>query len=185
MELLIVAAIASVVGAMATPWVAGQLRVQQVRSAANAMRTLLYRARTTAANRATHVAVVFDPPSSGLTSLFERDSPRVALYQDTNHNGVRRAEISAGTERLLENPWRLEDRFPGVRWGAPRGGLLGDELPGLEVGAAGMVSFSPLGESGSGRITLSGEGVVYSVVIHGANSRIRVERRAGGRWVRE
>ena len=48
-----------------------------------------------------------------------------------------------------------------------------------------MVSFSPLGESGSGRITLSGEGVTYAVVIHGANSRIRVERRVGDEWVQE
>lgn len=153
------------------------------------MRTLLYRARTTAANRAANVAVVFDPPAGGPGRLLGRDfsggSPQVALYQDANHNGVRRPEIAAGTERLLENPWRLEDRFPGVRWGAPADGPLGQEIPGIAVGAARMVSFSPLGESGSGRITVSGEGVAYSVVIHGANSRIRVERRVGGRWIPE
>ena len=188
-EILIVAALASVLGAMAVPWVAGQFRAQQVRSAAFAMRTLLYRARTAAANRAANVAVVFDPPSTGpgglLNSVLSQGSPQVALYQDTNHNGVRRAEIAAGTERLLENPWRLEDRFPGVQWGAPGDGRLGGDLPGIAVGGAGMVSFSPLGESGSGRITLSGEGVAYAVVIHGANSRIRVERRVGDAWVQE
>ncbi len=188
-ELLVVAAFAAVVGAMAVPWVSGQLRVHRVRSAAFALRTELHRARTAAASGAANVAVVFDAPAPGgeLPDLESdlRDSPWIAMYQDANHNGVRRAEIASGTERLLGNPWRLEERFPGVRWGAPAAGIGGDELPGIAVGAAGMVSFSPLGASGAGRITVSGEGIVYSVVIHGASSRIRVERRLGDVWVRE
>ena len=102
---------------------------------------------------------------------------------DTNHNGVRRAEIARGEERLLENPWRFGARFPGVLWGAPAGEADPAAIPGHEVGAAGMISFSPLGGSGSGRITVSGEGSVFAVVIHGGSSRIRVERHAGGHWI--
>jgi hypothetical protein len=159
--------------------------VERVRGAAVAMRSLLQRARAQAVSRAANVAVVFDPSLAGhgIEVPGSDDSPVVALVLDTNHNGVRRAEIAAGEERLLDHPWRFGDRFPGVVWGAPAGEGGAAAIPGHQVGVAGMISFSPLGGSGSGRITVSGEGSVFAVVIHGASSRIRVERRAGGQWV--
>ena len=184
-EVLVALALLLVVAGTAIPPLAAHLRAERVRGAALAMRSVLHRARAEAAVRAANVAVVFDPPLAGRgIDLPGPDaSPVVALVLDTNHNGVRRAEIASGGERLLENPWRFGSRFPGVAWGAPPGAAGPDPLPGLAVGFAGMISFSPLGGSGSGRITVSGEGLVYAIVIHGSSSRIRVERHAGGRWI--
>lgn len=184
-ELLVALGLLLVMAGTAIPPLAGYLRVERVRGAALAMRSLLQKARAEAAARAANVAVVFDPPLSGhgIEVPGAADSPVVALVLDANHNGVRRSEIASGGERLLENPWRFDARFPGVAWGAPAGAAGPAAIPGHQVGVAGMISFSPLGGSGSGRITVSGEGHVFAIVIHGGSSRIRVERRAGGRWI--
>ncbi len=184
LELLIAAALLAAISAMAIPPLTGYLRAERVRAAALAVRSSLHEARFRAASNAANVAVVFDPPldALGVEIPGPEDSVVIALYQDANHNGVRRAEIASGVERLLGNPWRFGARFPGVVWGAPG---VGEQaaIPGLAVGAARMVSFTPFGSSGSGRITLSGEGAVYSVVIHGASARIRLERRSGRAWI--
>lgn len=184
-ELLVAVALLLVLAGTAIPPLAGHLRAERVRGAALAIRSLLQKARAEAAVRAANVAVVFDPPLAGhgIDIPGSDVSPVVALVLDTNHNGVRRAEIASGGERLLDNPWRFGARFPGVGWGAPAGAAGPAPVPGLNVGVAGMVSFSPLGGSGPGRITVSGEGAVYAIVIHGSSSRIRIERHAGGRWV--
>lgn len=188
-EILVALGLLMVLAGSALPFLAGHLRAERVRGAAMAMRSLLQRARAEAAARAANVAVVFDPPlaARGIETPGEGPgsdgTPVIALVLDTNHNGVRRSEIAAGGESLLGNPWRFGSRFPGVRWGAPAGTAGQAPLPGHAVGAAGMVSFSPLGASGSGRITVSGEGAVYAIVIHGGGSRIRMERRAGDGWV--
>ncbi len=184
-ELLVALALLMVLAGTAIPPLAGHLRAERVRGAALAMRSLLQKARAEAASRAANVAVVFDPPLAerGIEIPEPDGTPMVALVLDTNHNGVRRAEIANGEERLLENPWRFGARFPGVRWGVPADEPGEDPIPGHNVGLAGMISFSPLGGSGSGRITVSGEGAVISIVIHGGSSRIRMERRAGDGWV--
>ena len=159
-ELLVALALLLVISGTAIPPLAGHLRAERVRGAALAMRSLLQKARAEAASHAANVAVVFDPPLSGhgIEVPGPADSPVVALVLDANHNGVRRSEIASGDERLLENPWRFGARFPGVVWGAPAGEAGPAAIPGHEVGVAGMISFSPLGGSGSGRITVSGEG---------------------------
>ena len=185
-ELLIAVAILATLTAAAVPPVLRSLETRRVRTAAFALRALLQEARGLAASRAAHVAVVFDPPSGGGGAPLASGasgSPVIGLYRDGNHNGVRRAEIAAGIDPRLRNPWSFEDRFPGVSWGAPAGEPGGEGIPGLAVGFAEMVSFSPLGSSGAGRITVSRAGTVISVVIHGGSSRIRLERRSGSRWV--
>ena len=184
-EVLVAVALFLVLAGTAIPPLAGHLRAERVRGAAIAIRSLLQKARAEAAVRAANVAVVFDPPLSahGIEIPGSDATPVVVLVLDTNHNGVRRAEIASGGERLLDNPWRFGARFPGVGWGAPAGVAGPAPVPGLDIGIAGMISFSPLGGSGFGRITVSGEGAAYAIVIHGSSSRIRVERHAGGRWV--
>ena len=187
-------ALLGLLSAMAVPPIVDSFRAQRVRHAAMALRTLLQRTRAEAAARAANVAVVFDPPASGnappnappnapIGGGTPGGAPTIAVYLDENHNGVRRREIAAGEERLLRPAWRFDERFPGVEWGAPSETAGGAPIPGLAVGVARMVSFSPFGSSGNGRITVSGAGVVYSVVIHGGSSRIRLERRAGTVWV--
>lgn len=185
-EMLAAFALLGLLSAMAVPPIVDSFRAQRVRHAAMALRSLLQRARAEAAARAANVAVVFDPPATGNTPAGAGPPggpPTIAVYLDENHNGVRRREIAAGEERLLRPAWRFDERFPGVEWGAPSAAAGGAPIPGLAVGAARMVSFSPLGSSGAGRITVSGAGVVYSIVIHGGSSRIRLERRAGTVWV--
>ena len=184
-ELLVAMSLVVSVGAIALPPLAGRLRAERVKAAAVALRSLLHTARAEAAAKSANVAVVFDPPGPDSVGRGPGadGAPTIAVYLDANHNGVRRHEIAAGTERVLQAPWRFGERFPGVRWGVPENARSGLAMPGLAVGAARMVSFSPLGGSGSGRITVSGWGAVYSVVVHGGSSRIRLERLAGDNWL--
>ncbi len=179
-ELLIALLVMGVLAGVAMPPVLNGLRAQRVHAAALGLRTLFQKARAQAAARAANVAVVFDPP--GQPDPGNPESPWIGVYLDGNNNGVSRREIEEGVERVLLEPWRFGDRYPGVRLGTP-GDLPGEEsLPGRAIGFADMVSFTPFGASGSGRIVLSGAGVVYSVVIFGVTGRIRLERRRAGAW---
>ena len=183
-ELLAAVSLLALLTAMALPPVLRSLEARRVHAAALGLRAVLHEARGLAAARAAHVAVVFDPPTPGRGRALPagQDSPVIGVYLDRNHNGIHRSEITSGIEQPIGEPWRFGNRFPGVGWGAPAEPGE-EEIPGLAVGFAEMVSFSPLGSSGAGRITVSGDGIVYSVVIHGAGSRIRLERRSGSRWV--
>ena len=185
LELLTSVTLLSVVAAIAVPPVLDGLEARRVHAAALGMRAVLQEARGFAATRATNVAVVFDPPPApGEAPVITPPGvPVIGLYLDANRNGVRRADIRGGVEERLGNLWSFAARFPGVNWGASAEDAGGAAIPGHAVGFADMVSFSPLGTSGAGRITVSGRGVVYSIVIHGGGSRIRLERRSGARWI--
>ncbi len=179
-ELLIALSVLAALAGIAVPPILDGLRAQRVHAAALGLRTLLQKARAEAAARAANVAVVFDPP--GQPGEGNAESPWIGVYLDGNANGVSRREIEDGVEQTLMPPWRFGDRYPGIRLGAPSDDAGGDALPGRQIGFADMISFTPFGTSGAGRITLSGAGVVYSVVIFGVTGRIRLERRRNGVW---
>ncbi len=179
-ELLIALSVLGVLAGIAVPPILDGLRTQRVHAAALGLRTLLQKVRAEASARAANVAVVFDPP--GQSGAGNPENPWIGVYLDANANGVSRREIGDGVEQTLMDPWRFGERYPGVRLGAPPDQPGGDPLPGRQIGFADMISFTPFGTSGAGRITLSGAGVVYSVVIFGVTGRIRLERRRNGAW---
>ncbi len=179
-ELLVALAVLGTLAGISLPPILDGLRAQRVHAAALGLRTLFQKARAEAGSRAANVAVVFDPP--GQPGPEDPESPWIGVYLDANANGVSRREIEAGVERALVPPWRFSDRYPGVRLGAPADDEGGEAAPGRQIGFADMVSFTPFGTSGSGRIVVSGAGAAYAVVIFGVTGRIRLERRRAGAW---
>jgi len=116
--------------------------------------------------------------------------------QDGNGNGLRTAEIRAGTDRVLSGPHRLEWWIEGVRPGYPVNASPPAIPPGsgpiprlddpVKFGRSDIISFSPSGSASSGTIYLSDGESLYAVVLYGPTARTRVWRfdAARRRWVR-
>jgi hypothetical protein len=129
---------------------------------------------------------------------FRRDN--VGWYwlevQDGNGNGLRRAEIAGGTDRVLSGPHRLEHWVEGVRPGfpeidaipgiPPRGGLIDRLDDPVKFGRSDLVGFSPRGSASSGTLYLTDGDSLFAVVLYGPTARVRVWRfeTAARRWVR-
>jgi len=107
--------------------------------------------------------------------------------RDDNGNGLRVAELLAGTDRVLSGPHRLEQRVAGVGPGFPTAGpfprlppepgWLGDLHDPIKFGRGDVISFTPLGTSSSGSLYLTdGRDGLWAVVVHGPAARIRVRR---------
>lgn len=130
--------------------------------------------------------------SSAYTAIrFERhDDGRVyhAVYADGDGDGVRSADIAAGTDRMVAEPVALEGGAPGVRVGfnpgVPDPGAAGGVLGGdpIRFGASDMLSFSPLGTATPGTFYLAGDSVQAAVRVNGGTARVRVMLWRGGRW---
>lgn len=129
--------------------------------------------------------------------LFERQGESWVWREvaDGNGNGLRTAEVRAGTDPTLAGPFRMEARVRGVRLGLlpgegipripPRGGVLDDADDPVRFGRSDLVSFSPLGSASSGTLFLTdGKNELYGVVLFGPTSRVRVWRydRRVGEW---
>ena len=112
------------------------------------------------------------------------------LVQDGNGNGMRTAEIIAGTDRTLSGPHRLEQRVRGVSPGIPTTreypaippatGHLSPADP-VRFGRSDLVSFGPLGTSSSGTVYVNdGAEGLAAITVFGGTTRIRIRRfRAG------
>jgi prepilin-type N-terminal cleavage/methylation domain-containing protein len=108
------------------------------------------------------------------------------LVEDGNGNGLRTAEIRAGTDVILSGPHRLQDVVHPVRPGFPEGsfprvppgsGSLRNLDDPVKFGRSDIVSFSPLGRSSSGTLYLTDGGEhLYAVVLFGPSTRIRIWR---------
>ncbi|HXV60536.1 MAG TPA: prepilin-type N-terminal cleavage/methylation domain-containing protein [Vicinamibacteria bacterium] len=174
LELLLVMIVIAIMTAVALPRTTAYVREQRVRGAAVYLRSLLRQVRARAAAEARYIGLVFEEA--------DRD-PVFTIYADGNGNGIRRADIAAGTEIRLREPYKLSEKFPGVRYGSLPTGASMPFFPGLQIGASKIVSFSPLGSCTTGSVFLSNEsGVVYAIVILGATGRVRIARYADGRW---
>jgi hypothetical protein len=108
-------------------------------------------ARMEALRRGAYVAIRFEMAG---------DDVALAVYGDTNHNGVRATDIASGTDRLLRPPERLGQQFPGVKFGFAAGVPDLDGTPSAEnsnpfrLGSGRMLSFGPSGTSSSGTVYL-------------------------------
>lgn len=142
-------------------------------SAADYLSGRLHAARIEALKRRASVAIRFE-------AIAGSDDYLVATYLDGNGNGVRTADITAGTDTPLRASERLADQFPNVRFGFDIGvpdvsgaGTASDPDP-IRVGASRMLSFSPTGTSSSGTVYLRGKGRhQVAVRVLGGTGRIR------------
>lgn len=174
LELLAAITVLVIVAAASIPIAASYLHESRVRGAAFHVRGLLRWVRARAAAEGRYVGVVFDEADG---------DPVFSIYADGNANGIRRADITRGTEERLRDPYRLSETFPGVHYGQLPAGADQPFFPALRIGRSKIVSFSPLGSSTSGTLFLSNDyGIVYAVVILGSTGRVRVARYRGGRW---
>lgn len=127
--------------------------------------------RMEALRRNAHVAVRFE--SDG-------DDYLLAFYVDGNANGVRATDITSGVDALLRPRERLDQQFPGVRFGFEEGvtdvdGVRSADNPDpIRFGRSRMLSFSPMGTSSSGTVYLHGRGHrQLAVRVLGGTGRIR------------
>ncbi len=173
-EIMVVLGLATVMMSAAIPRAAMTLHEYRLKGAAIFLRGFLRQARSRAAAESRYVGVVFEQ---------ERGGPVFTVHGDGNANGIRRRDIRDGIDAKLREPYRLNETFPGVRYGSEPIGAGVPFLPGLRIGRSKILSFSPLGSSTTGTLFLSNQyGVVYAVVVYGATGRVRIARYRGGRW---
>jgi len=183
LELVFAAGVTMALAAAALPVL--RLSVSRVRAlgAARYVGTRLQQARWEAVKRSAHVGFRFDPTLGN----------RFAMYVDGNGDGLRTADILAGTDAMLGAPERLQDHYPGVRFGVldgvvavESGETLWSSSDPIRLGSTDILSFGPLGTATSGTLYLHGEdGEQYAVRILGGTGRVRVFRfrLATGEWI--
>jgi type II secretory pathway pseudopilin PulG len=172
-ELIVAMCLVATVGAMAVPQSLTALDDTRTLGAARYMASRLQRARTEAIARSTSVGIKFSQSGSRYT---------FAMYADGNGNGIRSADISAGTDRELAAPESLSDQFPGVDFGAlpalpavDAGGTPPGTDP-VRMGASNIASFSAQATATSGSLYIKGQRAQYVVRLYGDTAKTRVLR---------
>ena len=163
-ELLFAVAIMATVSAIAVPQSLAAIDRARAMSAARFLASRLAVARSQAVMRSTHVALRFEDGPSGIT---------FRMFVDGNRNGVRTADISAGTDIPVEPPVLLGELYQGVAIAVS--GAAGSDP--VKLGASNLLSFTPLGTSTSGSVFVRGrDGSQFAVRVLGATGRARVLR---------
>lgn len=179
-ELLVVLAILMLATAALAPHLKAYSDDAHLLGAADTFQGAFRRARSMAIRSSTSYALVFDG---------DGDQARFALYRDGNGNGVRRAEIRAGVDQLVEPhvpvTGPVSDVSVSVSPGLPAippdtGTLSGDAI---RFGSSNVLSFSPLGSATPGTLYLLGRnGRQAAVRVTGGSSRVRTLLWEGGQW---
>ena len=143
------------IGAATVPPVAAALERSRALAAARFLQSRMMLARAQAVSRGTVVAVRL----TGLT-----DDTTLSTVVDGNRNGVLQADITSGIDVPVGTPAALTALFRGITFSP--------------VTVSGTVlSFSPVGTSSSGTITVEGrDGARFAVRLLGATGRARVLR---------
>ena len=181
-EVLVVVATALIVAAISVPALTAQRGNLHAAGAARHVAALLRTTRAEALKRGVHVALVFRSSSEGF---------RFAIFADGNFDGVRSADMAAGSDRQVSAWVRIDDQFSGATFGIvpgvtdPDSGALLSGSP-LKLGGSSMLSFGPDGGATSGTVYLRGPAnQQYAVRTLGATGRSRLLRFEfeGRRWV--
>jgi prepilin-type N-terminal cleavage/methylation domain-containing protein len=173
-ELLVTVMLAATIMAIAVPAVNGALDAWRTRGAAFFMASRFALTRVQAVHRHANVGLRFTDEGDGFS---------MRPYADGNDNGVRSAEIASGVDRPIRDADRLDQLFPGTRFGFIENATLIDGTPAgpasdpIRFGSTNMVTFAPAGTATSGTVYLRGRGQVqYAVVVLGATGRTRIAR---------
>ena len=182
-ELLFACAVLVTAGAIAAPAIGHALDESATASAARYLAGTLRTLRHDAARRSAAAGLVFGPAAA------ERD-PSYRVYRDGNGNGIRTADITAGTDPPVAAAERIGDKFRGVRLQLAAGtpgvdGAMTSSADGVRLGASRILAFSPDGTSSSGTLYVRGRRAQYAVRVMGFTGRTRVlEYQPGsGTWV--
>ena len=162
LDLLFVLCCIGVLTAIAVPALLSSLETSRGVAAARYIAAQMAIARVQAVNRSANVAVVFEWADGDV---------QFSIVADGNANGVRVADIGAGTDIRIQGPARLTDSFSRVDI------VLGDGSSGVDADVTTIMSFSPFGTSSSGTIRLrDGGGTTWGVRVLGATGRTRIMR---------
>lgn len=173
-EVMVGLALMGIVAAVAVPAVAAGVDRSRGLAAARYLASRMALARLQALSRSATVALVFD-------QINGHHGFRVVV--DGNGNGVRTADIQAGTDREVESRVQLEDLFPGAAIGVAPGLPMTDAV---QLGATNLLSFTAAGTSSTGTVHVRGrDGTQWGVRVLGATGRARVLRYdpASRQWV--
>jgi type II secretory pathway pseudopilin PulG len=169
-ELLIVLATGSVLLALTVPLTARAKDASRARHAAGFVAAKFRAARQQAIVRERFVGVVFDLTANGW---------QFRICIDGNGNGIRRADITAGTDACPEGPFVFGTLFPTVDLGMASDvptpdGDVGSDDP-VRFGSSNIASFSPFGSCTAGSLYVrSSLGTQYAVRVAGVTARTRV-----------
>jgi type II secretory pathway pseudopilin PulG len=155
-ELMFVAGLIVVLAGVAVPPLLAGLDRSRTHAAARFLAARMALARAAAVTRSATVALRFagEPPAVS-----------IATVVDGNRNGIRTADIASGVDRPIAEPFTVEQLFPGV------------VIELAQVGAAGILSFTPVGTATSGTVYIRGrQGARFGVRVLGATGRARVLR---------
>ena len=179
LELVIVLAVIGVMAALAAPSAKRSSDATRARDAAGFFAARVRLARQHAVFRSTTVGLVFEGTGGGW---------QVRVCQDGNGTGLRRAEITSGTDQCSGDPFDLETMFPGVAIAVDpslRGpdGESGSADP-VRFGSSDIASFSPEGTATAGSLYLRSGGEQFVVRIGNITGRTRFLRydRGAGTW---
>jgi Tfp pilus assembly protein FimT len=154
-ECLVVVALLGLIAAATVPPVAAALERSRTLAAARFLQSRMMLARAQAVSRGAVVALRLTgvPGDTTLSTLL-----------DGNRNGVLQADIGSGIDVPTGRPAALAALFRGITFSpVATGGTL--------------LSFSPIGTSSSGTITVEGrDGARFAVRLLGATGRARVLR---------
>lgn len=160
-ELLVVLGITALVLAVASADLSRMYRRGALRQAGFRLLTDAQRCQTLAVQHLAKVGLVFDVDHRG--SFY-------VVVVDRNGNGVSRKDYLTGRDSVVANPVYFRDFGPQVRLGLPPGmrvpqpggrGLVSGD--GLQVGSAGILSFSPTMGATAGSVVLSSDAEVLAL----------------------
>lgn len=174
-EMVIVAGLIALLSVVSVPILGQAAADARVHGAVRYVATRVHAARLEAARRGAHVALRFET---------EEGDVRFTAFVDGNGNGVRSVDIASGVDLPLGPSDALGDHFgdadfavvfstPGIDGGAAV--AMGDDP--IRLGAANMLSWSPVGAATSGTLYVAGpRGPQFAVRVFGATGRLRVLR---------
>lgn len=172
-ELAVTTGILAVVTAVAVATASASPDLIQAAGAARYLAGRLHQVRAASLSRGVNVALVFRVDGADI---------RYAVAIDGNRNGVRSADVTTGTDRLIEAWERIDDHFSRMSLGLAPGITdpdSGQPLAGspVRLGGSSVLAFSPDGGSTSGTVYLrSRAGVQYAVRVLGTTGRTRILR---------
>jgi prepilin-type N-terminal cleavage/methylation domain-containing protein len=180
-EMIVAVGIVSVLAAFAFHHVRAYAVDAHLVGAGDVFKGEFRKARSMATRNNAYTAIWFQGQSEGA---------RYGIYLDGNGNGVRKADILKGVDRLVAGPFPLDAHAPGVRVGInpgvpaipPEKGVLDTSDP-IRFGVANMLSFSPLGTATPGTFYLAGEASQAAVRVTPGTARVRILLCRNGRWI--
>ena len=181
-EVIIALALVAAMTTSAVPVTGAAIDASRARNASGFLAARLRLARQHAATRSASTGVVFDLTGSGWT---------IRVCTAGNGNGIRRADIAAGTDTCAEGPFSLAQQFPGVEVGVDARLPGPDGEPGsadpVRFGRSNIASFSPEGTATAGTVFLRTKCSQYAIRVNNVTGRTRLLRynpgtRAWGNW---